>query len=100
MIPDNFVVGGIAALGAGAYCFWNFLQAMKLARKTPTVERVDWLKVTMTVAPSLLGGFFAGYAISPTGWELMLVLTAGWTAADLGNEAGTDDLLDKYFRAD
>jgi hypothetical protein len=97
MIPENFIIGGIAALGAAAYCVWNFFKAMKLARKTPALERVDWLKVTMTVVPSLVGGFLAGYAISPSGWEFVLVLTTGWTAADIGNEVGADNLLDKYF---
>lgn len=89
----KIMMGLIAGAGAFAYNIYYFLKAVEKARSTPEKEKFDLLKSFMTVAPSVVLGFLAGYALNPEGYEFMLVLTAGWTAADHGSEFG----INSYF---
>jgi hypothetical protein len=95
MIPDQYILGGIAFLGAAAYCLWGFLEALKKTRETPEKEKFDWVMALMTVLPALLGGFLAGYNMSPDSiTNVVAVLLAGFGAAGAGAKIG----LNSYFK--
>lgn len=91
---ENLMLGGLAAIGAFAYNLWGFLEAYQATKNTPEVESFDWLMTVMTVVPSIIAGFAAGYAINPANVELSLVITAGYAAADVGHRLG----VNSFFR--
>lgn len=91
---ENLIVGGVAAFGALAYCLWNFRKVYLKTKETPEVEKLNWTKLGMTIAPSIATGFLAGYYMDPSLVELVPVMIAGWGAADLGAEVGVNSYFD------
>lgn len=94
IVNENLLFGIVAMLGALGYNLWGFLHALQKTRETPEVEEWDVVMTLMTIIPSLVAGFLAGYKISPSGAEYVLVFCAGYAAGDIGNKLG----INSFFR--
>jgi hypothetical protein len=92
---DTRLITGLAmAAGAAGYCAWGFIQAYNETKGTKQEEKFNWTKATMTVLPSVVGGFVAGYAMESSPEDLVALVFAGFGAASVGNKLGINSFFD------
>jgi len=95
MVDVRIVTGGLTALGALGYCMWGFVDAYNETKNTPKVEKFDFIKAAITVVPSLVAGFLAGYAMSGTDTvEFVALISSGFGIAAAQSKLGINSFFD------
>lgn len=93
---ENIISGLLFAGGALAYNIWGFLQAAKAAKASKEVEKFDFAKSAITVLPSLILGFLAGYNLSANSTsDYVAMVTSGFGVAAAQGQLGINSFFDK-----
>lgn len=83
---ENYIVGGIVALGAVAYNVWGYIQAKGESKVAVPYE--PW-RLVKTVVPGLVLGFMAGYGMSVGSTvDVVSLLAAGFGVAAAQSRTG------------
>ena len=91
----KIITGALTASGALAYCVWGFVEAYNKTKTTPEVEKFSWIKAAMTVVPSVVAGFLAGYAMDGASTvEFVALVTSGFGIAAAQSKLGINNYFD------
>lgn len=92
----KIITGCLVAFGALAFNIWGFLNACNEAKKTSKKEKFDWIKSFITVIPSLVAGFLAGFAMDPnSAVEYISLITSGFGIAAAQGNLGINNFFDE-----
>ena len=95
MVDVRIITGGLTALGAAGYCIWGFVEALNAAKYTPEEEKFSPVKALMTVVPSVVAGFLAGYAMDEANAVAFVSLvTSGFGIAAAQSKLGINSYFD------
>jgi len=90
----QILMGIMTMVGALGYNIWGFIQAYKKTVETPQVEVFNWLVCATTVLPSLVIGFLAGYAMTPsTALDFIALITSGFGVASAQGMLGINNFF-------
>lgn len=79
---EKLLIGLFTGSGALLYNFWGFFNAWKEAQENMREEHFDWRRTIVTVVPSVVAGFLAGYAMNPdTVGDYVALITSGFGVA-------------------
>lgn len=92
---QNILSGLLFAAGAAGYNVWGFLRAVKAAQESPQKEKFNWTKCAVTVLPSLVLGFLAGYNLSAeSATDYITMVTSGFGVAAAQGQLGINNFFD------
>jgi hypothetical protein len=94
-MQENIITGLFFAAGALAYNIWGFINALKAAEQTPQKEKFNWVKCAVTILPSLVGGFLAGFNLSAaSATDYITMIMSGFGLAAAQGQLGINSFFD------
>lgn len=94
-MQENIITGLLFAGGALAYNIWGFITALKATEQTAQKEKFNWKKCSVTVIPSLVLGFLAGFNLSATTTtDYVTMVTSGFGVAAAQGQLGINSFFD------
>jgi hypothetical protein len=97
---ENIITGALVGLGALCFDVWGFVQAYNATKATPQKEKFSWSKAAITVIPSIIAGFLAGYNLTPSSvLDYVSLLTSGFGVAAAQGRMGINSFFDDEVTA-
>jgi O-antigen ligase len=97
-MESQLILGLVSMLGALVFNLWGFIQALDDTKKTERVEKFNIVRTLITVLPTLVVGFLAGFQMDPnTPVEFVSIAMAGFGLAAAQWKAKITNRVEAFF---